>query len=154
MYRVRIISSDPALIGLDNGINLKIAPIITDSIIENNLLEGDSIKVPFSAICSFLPNNIFTAKLSDSAGNFTNAVSIGTLQGVTSGIIPCILPAKTYSGNGYRIKVISSESYYEGLDNGTNINVCGGLTTESFDQLTLPACWQIKQIEEAGLWVV
>jgi photosystem II stability/assembly factor-like uncharacterized protein len=151
-YKVRIISSDPALIGLDNGIALKVAPIITDSIAQNNLLGGDSLKVPFTIICSFSQDNIFTAVLSDSTGNFSNSVIIGSLQGTSSGVISCRLPVNTSSGNGYRVRVVSSDPYYLGLDNGSNINVCGGLTSESFDQLTTPACWQIKQISSTGLW--
>lgn len=70
---------------------------------------GASVNVPFSIIGTGLqPTNIFTAQLSDANGSFARPVSIGTLNGMASGTVAAVIPANLPSGNGYKIRIVSS----------------------------------------------
>ncbi len=75
----------------------------------NQLCAGAPVSVPFSfpGICD--APNVFTAQLSDSLGNFSNPVNIGTLASLISDTIPATIPAATPRGPGYRIRVTSSQ---------------------------------------------
>jgi hypothetical protein len=69
---------------------------------------GDSIDVPFYALCSFQPGNVFTAMLSDALGRFTAPTVVGSLAATEPGVIRCIIPRNVPPGTGYRIKVVST----------------------------------------------
>jgi len=84
---------------------------------------GSAVTVPFKTNIPFNPGNVFTAQLSDSKGRFANAINIGTLAGTGSGSISATIPANTAGGNGYRIRVISSDSARTGGDNGINLTI-------------------------------
>lgn len=56
----------------------------------------------------FNNGNVFTAQLSNSSGSFTNAITIGTVISTTTSIIQCTIPGNTPTGNGYKIRVVSS----------------------------------------------
>ncbi|MEY3236324.1 MAG: hypothetical protein RI883_425 [Bacteroidota bacterium] len=78
--------------------------------------------VDFTSTGTFTAGNIYTAQLSDSAGNFSSPVSIGTLASTAnSGTINITIPAVTITGAGYRIRVISNTPAAIGSDNGSNI---------------------------------
>jgi hypothetical protein len=81
----------------------------------------DDPKVPFdTAICSnsfllpyvvsapFYGDNIFVAEISDSNGNFSSPIIIGSTTSAVSGAISCLIPASLSPGSGYRIRVSSS----------------------------------------------
>lgn len=64
-----------------------------------------------NAASSFDPGNEFTIEISNSTGNFTNAINIGS---TATGVIPDSIPY----GIGYRVRVVSSTpgvSYYPNL---------------------------------------
>ena len=86
------------------------------------LCEKTSISVPFSVSGNFIAGNIFTAQLSDNLGSFTNSLSIGSIAGISSGSILCRIPSGI-SGNGYRIRIVSSSPVYSGNNNGSNISI-------------------------------
>ena len=86
------------------------------------LCEKTSISVPFSVSGNFVAGNIFTAQLSDNLGSFTNSLSIGSIAGISSGSILCRIPSGI-SGNGYRIRIVSSSPVYSGNNNGSNISI-------------------------------
>ena len=86
------------------------------------LCEKTSISVPFSVSENFVAGNIFTAQLSDNLGSFTNSLSIGSIAGISSGSILCRIPSGI-SGNGYRIRIVSSSPVYNGNNNGSNISI-------------------------------
>ena len=86
------------------------------------LCEKTSISVPFSVSGNFVAGNIFTAQLSDNLGSFTNSLSIGSIAGISSGSILCRIPSGI-SGNGYRIRIVSSSPIYNGNNNGSNISI-------------------------------
>jgi len=72
--------------------------------------QNGAISVPFVLNDSVNANNVYTAQLSDSLGNFNNAVNIGTLASTDSvGTISATIPLNTPAGSGYRIRVNSSQ---------------------------------------------
>lgn len=107
-------------------------PIQTNAI-PSPLASGVSVNVGFTAFWNMNPGNIFTAQLSDSTGNFANAVNIGTLSGVGSDTINAVIPSNTLQGTGYRIRVISSNPVINGIDNGNNIYIYTGQNSLDFD---------------------
>lgn len=55
----------------------------------------------------------FSVELSDANGDFTAPVILGSLASTSaSGTIPCTLPMQTAAGTGYRIRVVSSSSFF------------------------------------------
>ncbi len=102
--------------------------------------QGATLTVPYTAKGYFGTANVFTAQLSNSSGSFASPVSIGTYTGRISGNIPATIPSNTVSGNGYRIRVVSNASAYNGKDNGTNITINANPTTSSSVTTTI-ACY-------------
>ena len=86
------------------------------------LCEKESISIPFTVSGNFIAGNVFTAQLSDNQGSFTNSLSIGSIAGISSGSILCRIPSGI-SGNGYRIRIVSSNPVYSGNNNGSNITI-------------------------------
>ncbi|MEY3311812.1 MAG: hypothetical protein RL348_1145, partial [Bacteroidota bacterium] len=86
------------------------------------LCEKESISIPFTVSGNFIAGNVFTAQLSDNQGSFTNSLSIGSIAGISSGSILCRIPSGI-SGNGYRIRIVSSSPAYSGNNNGSNISI-------------------------------
>ena len=86
---------------------------------------GSSLTVSFKANIPFNTGNVFTAQLSDSKGRFANAVNIGSKTSKVSGSMSATIPAGTPPGNGYRIRVISTDSVRTGSDNGKDLTIWG-----------------------------
>lgn len=64
--------------------------------------------------------NVYTVQLSNAVGSFASPLTIGTLtSAATSGSITCTLPFTT--GNGYRIRIVSSDTAFTGTDNQLDI---------------------------------
>jgi hypothetical protein len=82
---------------------------------------GNNLTIPFTATDIFGNGNIFTAQLSDVNGSFSSPVTLGTLAGNSSGNIQGIIPLNTNTGNGYRIRVISSSPGVNSLPNASNL---------------------------------
>lgn len=81
-----------------------------------------AIQVPFSTNGNSMdPGNIFTAQISDGNGSFANAIDIGTLAGLTDGVINATIPSSMPSGDHYRIRVKGSEPNVFGANNGTDL---------------------------------
>jgi photosystem II stability/assembly factor-like uncharacterized protein len=97
--------------------------ISTSPLASSLLCIGKSVSVSFTTTGAFSNGNIFTAQLSDAAGNFASPVSIGTLNATTSGTISATIPASTVAGSAYRIRVIGSNPSITGTDNGTNLSI-------------------------------
>jgi hypothetical protein len=86
-------------------------------------LSGASINVGYTATGLFNVDNIFIAQLSDETGSFATPVEIGTLAATTTGSITAEIPAGTFNGTGYRIRVISTSPAVTGTNNGSNLQV-------------------------------
>ncbi|MBC7487715.1 MAG: fibronectin type III domain-containing protein, partial [Cytophagaceae bacterium] len=67
-----------------------------------------ALNVTYTKTGAFTAGNTFTAQLSDAAGTFSSPVNIGSLVSVINGTIAATIPAGTATGNGYKIRVISS----------------------------------------------
>jgi hypothetical protein len=81
------------------------------------------VSVNFTSTATFYSDNIFTAQVSDSLGNFANAVTIGTLSGADIGTINALIPNNSPAGSVYRIRVTSTDPPITGSDNGTNLQI-------------------------------
>lgn len=86
-----------------------------------SLCAGTAVSVPFTATCTFISGNVFTAQLSNASGSFANPVTMGTLTATNSGTINANFPLSTINGTGYRIRVISSNPAVIGTNNGVDI---------------------------------
>ncbi|HLP20241.1 MAG TPA: PCMD domain-containing protein, partial [Chitinophagales bacterium] len=82
-----------------------------------------TVSVPFTTSGTFNNGNVFTAQLSDDAGQFGSPTPIGTLTATISGTITATIPHTTTAGAGYRIRVVSSSPVVLGSDNGADITV-------------------------------
>jgi hypothetical protein len=142
LYRIRVIASLPSTIGTTNGDNLSIvlginAPVFTETI----FCPGQAISIGYTVLnsCGFpnVPSNIFTAQLSNPFGSFTSPTSIGTTLSNNSGTIIGIIPIDAVAGNGYRIRIVSSNPG-AGLvspNNGTNLTINSyGINPPSFSE--------------------
>jgi hypothetical protein len=81
----------------------------------------ENVLVHFATTGDFGPSNTFTAQLSNSSGNFSTPINIGT--STTPGLITATLPGNLASGSAYRFRVISSDPAVIGTDNGANITI-------------------------------
>ncbi len=97
--------------------------ITTSAISPTSYCQGAAVSVPFTTNGPANAGNVFTAQLSNAAGSFASPVNIGTLNSTSAGTIMATIPAGTIAGNGYRIRVVSSNPMVTGSDNGVNITV-------------------------------
>lgn len=83
----------------------------------------DSFNVTFMSSGTFNPGNIYSAELSDASGGFGTPTVIGALNSSLSGSLSILatIPLATPVGNGYRIRVSSSDPIVNSLDNGSNL---------------------------------
>jgi hypothetical protein len=86
----------------------------------NKLCAGDSIYVGYTIFGNFDTANVVSVEFSDSLGNFNNGTSIGSKKSNISGTVPSIIPP-SFSGTGFRFRVISSNPAQIAIDNGTNL---------------------------------
>ncbi len=124
-YRIRVLNSNPAFVGVNNGLDLSINTCVNNSITTSTIngspfCENTSyeMQVAFNAIGSF--SGFYTAQLSDANGSFANPTPIGM---GTSSPINCTIPYKTSNGSNYRIRVTNSNPYTIGQDNGANLDI-------------------------------
>ena len=95
----------------------------------NNFCPGQQVQVNytrngvFNAGGILIQGNVFRAQLSDANGSFANPVNIGSVTSTQSGVINATIPANTPPGNGYRVRVISTNPAFTGADNGFNITI-------------------------------
>lgn len=101
------------------------ASVSTNAITTQNWCYNDVINltVPFTVMGTMNVGNIYTAQLSDASGSFAAPTTIGTLNSTGTGAqsVLCTIPGGTPAGNGYRIRVNSSNPATTGTDNGTNL---------------------------------
>lgn len=137
-YRVRVTSSSPTA-----GLILQSVTVVTvnalginaPSFVTTSFCQGASLTVPFTLNSSCaLPNspaNVFTAELSDNFGNFGSPTPIGSITsagGSGTFNISTVIPVNTPGGNGYRIRVTSSNP---GTGLVSPLNTSGNLTVNS-----------------------
>jgi len=86
--------------------------IVTTSLSSNVVCAGSALDVNFTSTGVFNAGNIYTAQLSDASGSFAVPVNLApALTSSSSGdltISGVVVPAGTPAGNGYLIRVVSS----------------------------------------------
>lgn len=98
--------------------------IATIAFSKNTFCKGAVENVTFQVTGSINANNVYTAELSNSAGNFSNPTIIGTLTSSNlSDIISATIPVNIEAGTGYRIRVKANNPQIIGADNGSNISI-------------------------------
>lgn len=121
------------------------ATIATGAISPTSFCAGQSVNVPFTSTGVFNAGNVYTAQLSDASGSFASPVNIGTLTSTgNSGTINAQIPGGATSGNGYKIRVISSNPAVEGTASSATISITEGntvipITTDPANTTTLCA---------------
>lgn len=119
---------DPGM-SIDDFVITGVIPqlVHTDSVSGSVFCPGDSLTV-FGNISPNPANagNIFYIQLSDSGGSFANPDTIGQLTDTTFTAIGGAIPASAIAGNGYRIRIVSSNPALTGNDNGTDITILPG----------------------------
>lgn len=115
--------SDPGFAIDDVRIIAATTATITCNIGINAYCSGSSFNLPYTATGDFTAGNVFTAQLSDAAGSFAAPANIGTVSATASGVITCFIPPLQPTGNGYRVRVVSSTPAVTGTDNGVNITI-------------------------------
>src|SRR5690606_29934342 len=120
-------SFQPSLMATDNAFLAKFiedtSVFVQPPFIDTLLCKGQSLQVAYGTVHSFLPGNLFTVQLSDAAGSFANAITIGTAAGTGPGTVNCTIPAGTPTGAGYRIRMVASNPADTSFDNGLNIHI-------------------------------
>lgn len=77
------------------------------------------------------PNQVI-AQLSDAYGNFTNPYELGRLTTNESGVIHGTIPSNVPDGDGYRIRVVSTNYPMTSDDNGDDIHISGSNDIDTF----------------------
>jgi N-acetylneuraminic acid mutarotase len=96
---------------------------ILTGVLTDTLCSRMSIPVIFTTSGTFNPGNDFTAQLSDTGGNFSSPINIGSKTATNSDTIIAVIPDSTQFGSHYRIRVVSSNPSVAGVDNGTNLTI-------------------------------
>ncbi|GDX47418.1 hypothetical protein LBMAG25_02360 [Bacteroidota bacterium] len=105
------------------------ANIITTGVISGSPFcisdaNGIVVAVPFTSTGTFNAGNVYTAQLSDASGSFSIPVNIGTTSSVAnSGTVTAQIPAGTFTGSSYRIRIVSSDPEVTGNSNNSNLTV-------------------------------
>ena len=94
----------------------------------NNRITSTNVNYRISRI-NLLSGNVFTVKLSDSSGSFTNATNIGTKTTTDSiGFIPISIPTGLFLNRNYKIRVNSSSDTMN-LGTAYAISLVAGFST-------------------------
>ena len=107
-----------------------VVPTLSMSVTDLTYCPGEAIDVNYAATGAYSASNVFTAELSSATGSFATRVVIGTITtDVLTGTIAAVIPADA-SGNGYRIRVTSSDPALISADNGADITIACDQPTE------------------------
>jgi len=133
-YRIRVVGTNPVVIGPDNGSNLTVSDfaINAPTFAGTTFCPNQTFTVNYTLLnsCAFPntpSNNVFTAQLSNSVGSFAAPTDIGSATASGAGAISVTVPLVITAGNGYRIRVISSNPSGGRIspDNGVNLTING-----------------------------
>jgi hypothetical protein len=105
----------------------EVAPAINSvSVSSLNICKGSLIQIEYEIDGNFEMENIFSAQLSNAAGDFSAPITLAEVYGNTSGSLVAIIPNSLPDGTGYRIRIVSSSSATIGPDNGSDISILEG----------------------------
>ncbi len=89
----------------------------------NNFCAGQNHFVSYSVTGQVNNGNVFSVQLSNSSGDFSSPITIGSSISLSGGIISFQIPINTPTGSGYKIRVVSSSPVFVGSDNGMSISI-------------------------------
>ena len=116
------------------GVSINVGNIAT-----NQICAGTTQNIPYTMSGTGIQaGNTFTAQLSDASGSFASPISIGTLNLTVSGNIFAFVPANIPSGNGYKLRVVSSLAPIIGQESSYTLTISNpteGLSTLSRGRL-------------------
>lgn len=84
---------------------------------------GDTVRIPYETSYRFNNGNTFTIELSDASGAFGSPVTIGSRVDTTADTITCVIPMNTPTGNGYRMRIVSTNPTRTSVDNFIDLSV-------------------------------
>lgn len=99
---------------------------------------GVNVEIPFSLNGSMSVYNLnkdaneVIAQLSDANGSFDNPIELGRVTTNESGIIHGVIPSNVEDGNGYRIRVVSTNYPMTSEDNGMDISIYGSTSVDTY----------------------
>ncbi|MBS1614371.1 MAG: T9SS type A sorting domain-containing protein, partial [Bacteroidetes bacterium] len=137
------VTSNEVTIVVENGTSLTTGTVV-GSPFYVSASANVQVNVPFTSAAVFNAGNTFTAELSDENGSFANPIAIGTLSSTTVAPITATIPNTATAGNGYRIRVTSSDPAIIGTDNGADLEIIPLAATIS------PAADQTLFINQVG----
>lgn len=97
--------------------------ITVDSLKTSVICQGTTLLVRYKTTQNFDTSNFFTFELSDSLGSFSNAMYIGSKNGIQGDTTVLYLPEDLAKGKGYKIRVISSNPSVASTDNGESFEI-------------------------------
>lgn len=87
-----------------------------------NSTDSFDITVPFNSVGTYGSGNYYKVQLSDGNGSFANPVDLDSINSAENiDTIWTDIPSGTPAGNGYRVRVVSSDPLIIGEDNGIDI---------------------------------
>jgi gliding motility-associated-like protein len=93
------------------------SPLTTNPISGGPFCACSSIKVPYTATGTIGATNTFKVELSNAAGSFATPIVIGSVSSTSlKDSISATIPCNTLPGNGYKIRVKSSDLPYTGSE--------------------------------------
>jgi hypothetical protein len=85
--------------------------------------QNQEFSIQYTLTGTYAADNTFTVQLSDINGSFSNPTVVGMINSSISETIYCKIPSDIQSGNGYRIRIVSSNPSVIGNDNGVNLTI-------------------------------
>ncbi len=85
--------------------------------------QGDTVRIPYKTSYAFNNGNTFYIQLSDGSGSFSSPVNIGMRADTTGDTITCVIPNNTPTGNGYRMRIVSTSPNRISVDNFIDISI-------------------------------
>lgn len=97
-----------------------------------------NVEIPFNLSGSMSVSNLnkeankVIAQLSDAYGSFSDPIELGRITTDESGVVQGKIPADVEDGEGYRIRVVSTNYPMTSEDNGTNISIKGNTSVDTY----------------------
>jgi len=92
---------------------------------------GDSLHVSYTTSGTYAAGNMFILTLSDASGSFVNPWYLDTLYSISGGTFHTVIPMGIPSGNGYRLRIISSNPVSASNISTSNITIFSTQTSPS-----------------------
>lgn len=130
-------------------------PGITTIVTGKSFCPGGEISIAYTTSIVYQPDNVFTAQLSDTSGNFLKTIDIGSVQSSASGTIIGKLPLNITPGKNYRIRVVASNPKEEGagIDTAIVINSLPNVQIAGKIEVCENTLEQYRVISEPGVSV-